>query len=111
MVHAPADCEVVAQPDAGSGGATAAAAGPSTVKAEPAGAVHTPAQAAGKENKDEANEVKAEPAPSGSGGGGGGCVLKTPAATKRMVPLAGMPTPGATPSPFTPCAPVHWDLF
>lgn len=108
MVHAPADCEVVAQPDAGSGGATAAAAGPSAVKSEPADAVHMPAQDAGKENINKTNKVKAEPAPSGSRGGG---VLKTPAAAKRTVPLAGVPTPGATPSPFTPCGPVPWDLY
>jgi len=115
--HAPrrADCEVLDKPEGGgSADAAAPAATPAAAAAAPtaapaaaadeqAGAARTPAAAPGKENRDRTASVKAEP---GVAGSGGGSVLKTPAAAKRgIAPLAGVPTPGATPSPYTPCAP------
>ena len=76
---------------------------------EAACAARTPAPAQGKENR-EGQAVKAEPGgdagESGSGAGRSASgAQKTPAAARRAgAPLAGMATPGPTPSPFTPCA-------
>jgi len=97
-----ADAAAPAAAPAAAGAAPAPAPAPAAAADDQAGVARTPAAAPGKENRDRTASIKAEP---GAAGGGGGSALKTPAAAKRAAPLAGVPTPGVTPSPYTPCAP------